>query len=74
MAQQETIKFTIRQDGTVTEKVMGVVGPNCDKLTERIENKLGVLQYREPTADMYRSVVEHDHVSVSSQEQHFTGP
>ena len=74
MAQQETIKFTIRQDGTVTEEVMGVVGPNCEKLTERIENKLGVLQYREPTADMYRSVVEHDHVSVSSQEQHFTGP
>ena len=74
MAQQETIKFTIRQDGTVTEKGMGVVGPNCEKLTERIENKLGVLQYREPTADMYRSVVEHDHVSVSSQEQHFTGP
>ena len=74
MAQQETIKFTIRQDGTVTEKVMGVVGPNCEKFTERIENKLGVLQYREPTADMYRSVVEHDHVSVSSQEQHFTGP
>ena len=74
MAQQETIKFTIRQDGTVTEKVMGVVGPNCEKLTERIEKKLGVLQYRAPTADMYRSVVEHDHVSVSSQEQHFTGP
>ena len=40
MAQQETIKFTIRQDGTVTEKVMGVVGPNCEKLTERIEKKL----------------------------------
>ena len=71
---QQTIKFTIKQDGTVTEEVIGVVGPNCEKLTERIEEKLGALQYREPTADMYRSVVEHDHVSVSTQEHHFPGP
>ena len=71
---QQTIKFTIKQDGTVTEEVIGVVGPNCEKLTERIEEKLGALQYREPTADMYRSVVEHDHVSVSPQEHHFPGP
>ena len=74
MAQQETIKFTIRQDGTVTETVMGVTGPNCEKLTERIEEKLGVVLYKEPTADMYRSVVEGDYVAVSTQEQHFPGP
>ena len=71
---QQSIKFVIKQDGTVTEEVIGVVGPNCEKLTERIEEKLGALQYREPTADMYRSVVEHDHVSVSTQEHHFPGP
>ena len=29
---------------------------------------------RKETADMYRSVVEHDHVSVSTQEHHFPGP
>ena len=74
MAQQETIKFTIRQDGTVTETVMGVTGPNCEKLTERIEEKLGVVVSKEPTADMYRSVVEGDYVAVSSQEHHFPGP
>ena len=73
MPQQQIIKFTIRQDGTVTEAIEGVYGDACEKLTERIENKLGVVQYKEPTADMYRSVVEHDHVSVSSQEQHFLG-
>ncbi len=73
MPQQQIIKFTIRQDGTVTESIEGVYGDACEKLTERIENKLGVVQYKEPTADMYRSVVEHDHVSVSSQEQHFLG-
>ena len=27
---QQTIKFTIRQDGTVTEEVMGVVGNDCE--------------------------------------------
>ena len=74
MAQQETIKFTFREEGSVTERVRGGTGPNCEKLTERIEEKLGVVLYKEPTADMYRSVVEHDHVSVSSQEQHFPGP
>tara|TARA_R100000008_G_scaffold83921_1_gene70085 strand:+ start:163 stop:384 length:222 start_codon:yes stop_codon:yes gene_type:complete len=71
---QETIKFTIKQDGTVTEEVFGVYGDACEKLTESIEEKLGVVQFKEPTADMYRSVVECDHVSVSSQEQHFPGP
>ena len=70
---QETIKFTIRQDGTVTEEVLGVYGDACEKLTESIEEKLGIVQFKEPTADRYRSVVEHDHVSVSSQEQHFSG-
>ena len=33
MAQQQTIKFTIQQDGTVTEEVMGVVGNDCENLT-----------------------------------------
>ena len=44
MAQQETIKFTIRQDGTVTEEVMGVVGTDCENLTKRIEGRLGVVE------------------------------
>ena len=66
---QETIKFTIKQDGTVTEEVLGVYGDACEKLTENIEKILGNIQYRESTADRYRSVVEHDHVSVSTQEQ-----
>ncbi len=67
---QETIKFTIKQDGTVTEEVLGVYGDACEKLTENIEKKLGVVQFTESTSDRYRSVVEHDHVSVSTQEDH----
>ena len=44
MAQQQTIKFTIQQDGTVTEEVMGVVGNDCENLTKRIEERLGVVE------------------------------
>ena len=41
---QQTIKFTIRQEGTVTEEVMGVVGNDCENLTKRIEERLGVVE------------------------------
>tara|TARA_Y100001963_G_scaffold18207_2_gene22535 strand:+ start:758 stop:958 length:201 start_codon:yes stop_codon:yes gene_type:complete len=37
----KTIKFTIKQDGTVTEEVTGVVGNDCQQLTKVIEDKLG---------------------------------
>ena len=54
---QQTIKFTIRQDGTVTEEVMGVVGPNCEKLTQRIEDKLGNVLQREQKPSYYQQAV-----------------
>ena len=54
MAQQETIKFTIRQDGTVTEEVIGVKGTQCIDLTESIESKLGNIQWRKETPDYYQ--------------------
>ena len=37
---QHTIKFVIKQDGTVTEEVIGVVGNECENLTKNIEEKL----------------------------------
>ena len=37
----KTIKFTIKQDGTVTEEVTGVVFNDCQQLTKVIEDKLG---------------------------------
>ena len=72
--EQQIIRFRIHQDGTVEELVEGITGSNCQELTKNIENKLGEVEFRKDTADLYRSVVEHDHVSVSSQEQHFPGP
>ena len=41
MPEQQTLKFTIRQDGTVAEEVIGVVGNECQDITESIEKKLG---------------------------------
>ena len=50
---KETIRFTIRQDGTVLEKVEGVYGSNCENLTSNIEEKLGVVDFKESTSDYY---------------------
>ena len=41
MPKQQTIKFSIRQDGTVTEEVIGAVGQDCEHLTRSIDDKLG---------------------------------
>tara|TARA_B100000131_G_scaffold32846_1_gene30474 strand:- start:730 stop:939 length:210 start_codon:yes stop_codon:yes gene_type:complete len=51
---QQTIKFIIRQDGTVTEEVMGVVGTDCENLTKRIEERLGVVERVEHKLDYYQ--------------------
>ena len=64
MAQQQTIKFTIRQDGTVTEEVAGVVGNQCEKLTEVIEKRLGNVLNRDHKPEYYQQQVTTDHVSL----------
>ena len=51
---QQTIKFIIRQDGTVTEEVMGVVGTDCENLTKRIEERLGVFERVEHKPEYYQ--------------------
>ena len=50
---QETIKFTIRQDGMVKEEVMGVYGDACERLTKRVEDALGHVHFTQETADHY---------------------
>ena len=51
---QQTIKFIIRQDGTVTEEVIGAVGNECESLTKNIEEKLGVVQRVEHKPEYYQ--------------------
>ena len=53
---QQSIKFVIKQDGTVTEEVIGAVGKECENLTRNIEEKLGVVQRVEHKAEYYQSV------------------
>ena len=51
---QQSIKFTIKQDGTVTEEVIGAVGNECENLTKNIEDKLGVVQRVEHKPEYYQ--------------------
>ena len=49
------IKYTIKQDGTVTEEVIGAVGNECENLTKNIEKKLGEVQRVEHKPEYYKN-------------------
>ena len=57
MSKKETIKYTIRQDGNVTEEVINVPGAAWLDLTEDIEIKLGDLEQRVFNAEYYQQNV-----------------
>ena len=50
----QTLKFTIRQDGYVTEEVIGVIGNQCQEITKSIEEKLGEVSYVETKTEFYQ--------------------
>ena len=52
--EKQTIKFSIRQDGTVAEEVFGVIGNSCQDLTKTIEEKLGNVTYVETKPEYYQ--------------------
>ena len=52
---QQKIKFTIRQDGLVTEEVFGAIGNECQDITKSIEEKLGNVTYVETKPEYYQS-------------------
>ena len=54
MPKQQKLKFTIRQDGLVSEEVFGTVGNECENLTRSIEEKLGNVTYVEPKPEYYQ--------------------
>ena len=67
---QQQIKFTIRQDGLVSEEVMGVVGDACQDLTKSIEDKLGEVTYIETKPEYYQQEnVTLQHNQNENQEQ-----
>jgi len=64
MVEQQKIKFTIRQDGTVIEEVMGVVGNDCENLTKRVEERLGEVQNVQHKPEYYQQQVNTEDVSL----------
>ena len=71
---QQQIKFTIRQDGLVTEEVIGVVGNACQDLTKLIEERIGEVTYVETKPEYYQQKnVTLQHNQNETQEQTTTG-
>ena len=75
MTKQQTLKFTIRQDGWVTEEVMGATSDECVELTKQIDNKLGDLVTRQYKPEYFNNnnnvTLQHD--QDQTQEQTTTG-
>jgi len=58
MSNKETIKFSISQDGNVTQEVYNVSGSACVDLTKDIEIKLGDLENRVYSTEYYHNKVD----------------
>ena len=70
MPEQTKLKFSIRQDGLVSEEVFGTVGNECENLTRSIEEKLGNVTYVEPKPEYYQQEnVTLQHNQNENQEQ-----
>ena len=71
MSEKQTLKFTIRQDGYVTEEVIGAIGNQCQEITKSIEEKLGEVSYIETKPEYYQSQenVTLQHNKNENQEQ-----
>jgi len=64
---QRTIRFTIRPDGRVEERVEGVAGDGCQQLTEQVEAALGSVERQESTSEAFlQSEVQSQSLSVQS--------
>ena len=69
MPQQQTLKFTIRQDGYVTEEATGSTSHQCVEITESIEKKLGTLETRQFKPEFYSNNVSLQRNQDQTQEQ-----
>ena len=69
MPKQRKLKFTIRQDGYVTEEVIGAASHECINLTESLEKKLGTLETRQFKPEFYSNNVALQQNQNENQEQ-----
>jgi hypothetical protein len=56
---RQQIEIVIKPDGTVEEQVSGIVGPDCESLTESFEKALGIVVEREKKAEFYNKAQKH---------------
>ncbi len=68
---QETIKYTIKQDGNVTQEVINVEGTVCVKLTEDMEISLGDLDKRTYTVDYYKEPNLNQDITINTNNVSF---
>ncbi|MSP91606.1 MAG: DUF2997 domain-containing protein [Myxococcales bacterium] len=54
MATRREIEFTIDDHGEVSIKVVGLKGPDCERLTREIELALGIVKERQHTSEFYQ--------------------
>ena len=71
MPEQQTLKFTIRQDGYVTEEVIGATSDECVELTRQIDIKLGGVITREYKPEYFQNnnnvTLQHDQNEIKEQ-------
>jgi hypothetical protein len=54
----QELEFIIYPDGRIEERVLGVKGADCQKLTEKINQELGEVYSTEATAEMFEQPVQ----------------
>ena len=67
--EKQTLKFTIRQDGQVTEEATGFTSHECVEITKSIEEKLGNLETRQFKPEFYSNNVSLQHNQNEDQTQ-----
>jgi len=66
MPNKQEIEFIIRPDGNVEERVIGVAGPECEKITAHIESALGMISQRERSSQYFSEGQSSDSTVASS--------
>tara|TARA_B100001057_G_C22860543_1_gene954350 strand:+ start:1194 stop:1400 length:207 start_codon:yes stop_codon:yes gene_type:complete len=65
MSKQQTVKYSIRQDGVVSVETSGVTGSQCLEITKGVEEQLGTVLSKEFTPAFYETEPVEDYVHDS---------
>ena len=67
MAQKTDIVFDIDPDGNITITVEGVKGKDCEKITQELEESLGVVIDRQFTSEYYQEQEERLKITLGDE-------